>query len=280
MAKGAFNLIVSDPPTCTVGFLPPSQWRSPADTRVVDTPDGLYCKLPQDSPIGVRGARNYPCMGHPGKRAPTVEICESDKPFKPLAMRQHVFGTYPLDPNLIAQGIPPDDRVNLNRERIFGPVEGTPLPPGAVPRGTPPGRGGTACGAAQPGGADGGGVAHSTDRRTVAPAAPPSTAAAPGTRRGAVSGAERVRTRWDAAGPSVSVAQYDAHTGSYVRPGWSGVSPVGSGNPTPRHPRRGRTCSPRKPRADAGKSVRPLTGKAFGRVASHPILSSRKGWSM
>ena len=71
LATGAFNLVVSDPPACTVGFLPPSQWRAPADTAIVDTPDGLYCKLPQDSPIGVRGARNYPCMGHPGKRAPT-----------------------------------------------------------------------------------------------------------------------------------------------------------------------------------------------------------------
>ena len=130
LATGAFNLVVSDPPACTVGFLPPSQWRSPADTAIVDTPDGLYCKLPQDSPIGVRGARNYPCMGHPGKRAPTVEICDSDKPFEPLAMRQHVFGTYPLDPNLVGQGIPPDDRMNWNRERIFGPVNGTPLPPG------------------------------------------------------------------------------------------------------------------------------------------------------
>ena len=45
----------------------------------IDTPDGLYCKLPQDSPIAVRGARNYPCMDKPGKRAPTVEICESDQ---------------------------------------------------------------------------------------------------------------------------------------------------------------------------------------------------------
>ena len=85
-----------DPPACTVGFLPPSQWRSPADTTTIDTPDGLYCKLPQDSPIAVRGARNYPCMGHPGKRAPTVEICDSDKPYEPLAMRQHVLGPYPL----------------------------------------------------------------------------------------------------------------------------------------------------------------------------------------
>ena len=51
----------------------------------------------------VRGARNYPCMGHPGKRAPTVEICDSDKPYEPLAMRQHALGPYPLDPNLVAQ---------------------------------------------------------------------------------------------------------------------------------------------------------------------------------
>ncbi|OOK74908.1 mce related family protein [Mycobacterium kansasii] len=139
-AQGDFAALVDDPPGCTVGFLPPSQWRSPADTTTIDTPDGLYCKLPQDSPISVRGARNYPCIEHPGKRAPTVEICDSDQPFEPLAMRQHVFGTYPLDPNLLAQGIPPDDRVNFYRDRIFGPVEGTPLPPGSPgPRGTPPG---------------------------------------------------------------------------------------------------------------------------------------------
>ncbi|CQD24244.1 mce-family protein mce1f [Mycolicibacterium conceptionense] len=46
-----FSLGLGDPPTCTVGFLPPSAWRSPADTTVIDTPDDIYCKLPQDSPI-------------------------------------------------------------------------------------------------------------------------------------------------------------------------------------------------------------------------------------
>ncbi len=128
--RGDFTVSVSDPPACTVGFLPPNQWRSPADTSTIDTPDNLYCKLPQDSPIAVRGARNYPCMRHPGKRAPTVEICNSDKPYEPLAMREHAFGAYPLDPNQIAQGGMPDDRVNFFRDRYFGPVEGTPLPPG------------------------------------------------------------------------------------------------------------------------------------------------------
>src|SRR6201985_537328 len=135
---GDFAATVDDPPICTVGFMPPNTWRSPDDLSDIDTPDGLYCKLPQDSPMGVRGARNYPCMGHPGKRAPTVEICNSDKPYMPLAMKQHTLGPYPLDPNLLAQGVPPDDRATANG-RIFAPVEGTPLPPGEVPRGTPAG---------------------------------------------------------------------------------------------------------------------------------------------
>lgn len=89
--QGDFTLTLNDPPACTVGFLPPSSWRSPSDLSDIDTPDGLYCKLPQDSPIAVRGARNYPCMGQPGKRAPTVEICESDQQYSPLAMRQHAL---------------------------------------------------------------------------------------------------------------------------------------------------------------------------------------------
>jgi phospholipid/cholesterol/gamma-HCH transport system substrate-binding protein len=67
---GDFELSIGDPPACNVGFLPPSQWRSPADLSDVDTPDGLYCKLPQDSPLSVRGARNYPCMGQPGSGHP------------------------------------------------------------------------------------------------------------------------------------------------------------------------------------------------------------------
>jgi virulence factor Mce-like protein len=133
LPSGEFSITLNDPPACTVGFLPPSQWRNPADTTTIDTPSGLYCKLPQDSPLSVRGARNYPCMGHPGKRAPTVEICDSDKPYVPLAMREHALGPNPIDPNLIAQGVPPDDRVNSD-DHIFGPLDGTPSPQtGAAP---------------------------------------------------------------------------------------------------------------------------------------------------
>jgi hypothetical protein len=69
-------------------------------------------------------------MGHPGKRAPTVDECDSDIPFEPLAQREHALGPYPIDPNLISQGVPPDSRVDAN-DRIYAPREGTPPPPQA-----------------------------------------------------------------------------------------------------------------------------------------------------
>ncbi|CAJ1503520.1 MlaD family protein [[Mycobacterium] kokjensenii] len=137
LPQGDFTLTFGDPNPCTVGFLPASSWRSPADTTTIDTPEGLYCKLPQDSPISVRGARNFPCIEHPGKRAPTVELCDDPKGFVPIAMRPHLTGPGPIDPNLLKQGIPIDDRADY-RERIFAPVGGTPLPPWATPSGTPP----------------------------------------------------------------------------------------------------------------------------------------------
>jgi virulence factor Mce-like protein len=192
---GDFRIEVNDPPPCTVGFLPPSAWRPPEDTTEVDTPDGLYCKLPQDSPIGVRGARNYPCIGHPGKRAPTVQICDSDKPFMPLAMRQHALGPYPLDPNLIAQGIPPDNRVTAD-DHIFAPTEGTPLPPGALPPPSP----GTAV--------------------APAPQAPIDTPPPPITAGGDTPAAVPNALSPNEAGPPAPIAatHYDPGSGKYVAP--------------------------------------------------------------
>jgi hypothetical protein len=241
LAKGDFALTIDDPPICTVGFMPPSQWRSPDDTSDIDTPDGLYCKLPQDSPLSVRGARNYPCVGHPGKRAPTVEICNSDKPYMPLAMRQHVLGPSPLDPNLLSQGIPPDDRVTAN-DRIFGPIEGTPLPPGAVPRGTPPGPRG-AYGPPGPGYAapplpsSGPPLAPmspmSADLAPVAPLdvpsagelpspaavpSPPAAPAPPDQANGVEPQAAPSSFGAKISGPSVATAKYDPRTGRYVGP--------------------------------------------------------------
>jgi hypothetical protein len=219
---GDFRISVGDPPGCTVGFLPPSSWRNPAETDTVDTPDGLYCKLPQDSPIAVRGARNYPCMGVPGKRAPTVQECNGDQPFNPLAMRQHVLGPYPLDPNLIAQGIPPDDRVTVN-DNIFGPVEGTPLPPDAT---TPPPRSppdASVPPAISP--ADGAGVPAQPPGEAI----PPVPGITPGGQPSAFHGA-------DGPAGSVAFAHYDPGTGRYATPdGVVGqqtdlVAPVGAGD--------------------------------------------------
>ncbi|OBK33389.1 hypothetical protein A5658_01715 [Mycobacterium sp. 1245111.1] len=188
VGQGDFSLNIGDPPACTVGYLPPNQWRSPADTSIVDTPKNLYCKLPQDSPLAVRGARNYPCMAKPGKRAPTVEICDSDRPYEPLAMREHVYGPYPLDPNLLAQGVPPDDRATSDGH-IFGPREGTPPGPPAPGAPAPP-------------------------ERPAPPGPPPpsatgaSTPAAPSEFRPGDSGRQ----------PSFAFAQYDPGSGKYLTP--------------------------------------------------------------
>ncbi|NMN97059.1 MCE family protein [Antrihabitans stalactiti] len=78
-----FLISVEDPPSCTTGFIPPTQWRSPADMSIPDTPSNTFCKVPQDSKIAVRGARNSPCMDAPGRRAPTVEMCKSGEPYVP-----------------------------------------------------------------------------------------------------------------------------------------------------------------------------------------------------
>jgi phospholipid/cholesterol/gamma-HCH transport system substrate-binding protein len=233
-ARGDFALTIDDPPICTVGFLPQSQWRSPSDTSDIDTPDGMYCKLPQDSPLSVRGARNNPCMGHPGKRAPTVEICNSDKPYMPLAMRQHVLGPSPLDPNLLAQGIPPDDRVTADK-RIFGPIEGTPLPLGAVPHGTPAGpRGatpppGTLGAAAPPAPSAANMSTQAGDFPSIAPldVAPPPALHRPSAppKPPAVIDGGRSQAAPSSFGikktepvPSVAFATYDPRTGRYITP--------------------------------------------------------------
>lgn len=205
---GDFTLGLGDPQACTVGFLPPSMWRSPADTTTIDTPDGLYCKLPQDSPVSVRGARNTPCMGVPGKRAPTVQICESDKPYEPLAMREHVLGPYPLDPNLVGQGVPPDDRVTFG-DNIYAPVEGTPLPPGLGPPPGPVPPPGAPPSAPPPPGVP----AAETPPPDGGPAPGPAPEGAAPQAMPSASGAGS-----PVAAPSVATVQYNPRTGRFVGP--------------------------------------------------------------
>jgi phospholipid/cholesterol/gamma-HCH transport system substrate-binding protein len=87
---------VNQPPPCLTGFIPASQWRSPADTSLAPLPTGTYCKIPHESSVAVRGARNYPCADVPGKRAATPRECRDPRPYEPL-------GTNPWygDPNQI-----------------------------------------------------------------------------------------------------------------------------------------------------------------------------------
>lgn len=106
----AFNLNLNLPPACTTGFLPPQQIRSASLSDAPDRPAGdVYCRIPQDSFNVVRGARNYPCLTRPGKRAPTVKMCESDEQYVPLNEGNNWKG----DPNATLSGqavpqLPPD----------------------------------------------------------------------------------------------------------------------------------------------------------------------------
>jgi phospholipid/cholesterol/gamma-HCH transport system substrate-binding protein len=102
--KGAylsFNLNLNYPPACTTGFLPATQQRTPVYVDTPDRPAGnLYCRVPQDSPQNVRGVRNIPCETVPGKRAPTVKMCESNEQYVPLNDGFNWKG----DPNATATG--------------------------------------------------------------------------------------------------------------------------------------------------------------------------------
>jgi phospholipid/cholesterol/gamma-HCH transport system substrate-binding protein len=106
----SFHLNINLPPPCTTGYLPAQQKRVPTDQDYPSRPPGdLYCRVPQDSPLNVRGARNTPCETVPGKRAATVKLCESDQPYVPLNDGFNWKG----DPNATLSGqavpqLPPD----------------------------------------------------------------------------------------------------------------------------------------------------------------------------
>ena len=69
-------LSINQPPPCLTGFIPASEWRSPADTSLAPLPTGTYCKIPMDTPANsVRGSRNIPCVDVPGKRAASPREC-------------------------------------------------------------------------------------------------------------------------------------------------------------------------------------------------------------
>lgn len=156
-----FGLGINIPPPCLTGFLPASQWRSPADTKTEPLPSGLYCKIPKDAPNAVRGARNYPCADVPGKRAATPRECRSEEPYVPL-------GTNPWygDPNQIVdcpaagarctQPVNPGQVIpapSINNGMNPLPASQLPPPESTLPTSdplTPPGQGTVTCSGQQP----------------------------------------------------------------------------------------------------------------------------------
>jgi len=120
----SFNLNINLPPACTTGFLPTQQRRPPTFEDSPDRTSGdLYCRVPQDSPFNVRGARNIPCETVPGKRAPTVKMCESDEQYVPLNDGFNWKG----DPN-----------ATLSGQDIPQVAPGSPQAPGGPPAAGPP----------------------------------------------------------------------------------------------------------------------------------------------
>lgn len=156
-------LSINQPPPCLTGFLPASEWRSPADTSMAPLPKGTYCKIPKDYQGNVvRGARNYPCVDVAGKRAATPMECRSPEPYVPL-------GTNPWygDPNQIlscpAPGARCDQGVNPGRGVIPAPTVNNGVNPASAdvlppPQSTapisdplsPPGQGSVTCSGQQP----------------------------------------------------------------------------------------------------------------------------------
>ncbi|GGL13178.1 MCE family protein [Nocardia jinanensis] len=130
----SFNLNLNLPEPCTVGYLPPEQRR---DGSAEDAPprpaQPLYCALPQSAPNVVRGARNYPCMDHPGKRAPTIEICKSDQDYQPQGTNPWIGDSQPyLDnpeyrPSAYSEGAPsaPPDATPAVDVATYDPSDGS-----------------------------------------------------------------------------------------------------------------------------------------------------------
>jgi phospholipid/cholesterol/gamma-HCH transport system substrate-binding protein len=140
-ANLSFNLNLNLPPPCTTGYLPPQQIRSPVFEDAPPRPPGnFYCRVPQDSQLDVRGARNYPCETRPGKRAATVKLCESDESYIPLNEGWNWKGD--ANATTTGQGVPQYDPgtgppaappPGSGSATATAPIGGGPAPPAASP---------------------------------------------------------------------------------------------------------------------------------------------------
>ncbi len=147
--KQDFKISINDPPPCLTGFLPPTEQRTPGDTTLRDLPTDMYCKVAQNDPTVVRGARNYPCQEFPGKRAPTIQLCRDPKGYVPIGNSPWRGPPVPIGtPQDVYEDDTPEDGRNTLPPNKFpyvpqenDPDPGYPVAPGLVPPGVQPGPG-------------------------------------------------------------------------------------------------------------------------------------------
>ena len=151
---GDFAVSVADPPACTVGFLPPSQWRSPADTHrrrhpgraVLQAAAGFADRRPRGAQLSVRRAPRKACRhragvqqrqavhatGHAAARARAVSVrSQPDRPGHP-ARPPRRFRRHALRPGR-GHPAPPPGRSPLRTTRTCARPDG-PRPPIRRPR--------------------------------------------------------------------------------------------------------------------------------------------------
>lgn len=121
-----FMIQFEDPPPCVTGFLPATQWRSPALTDAPQLPSNMFCKVPQNSPLVVRGVRNAPCETNPGKRAPTPADCLGQSTYVPLGNNPWNMAPLPPDTGLLPSS---EQAAARTAARPYDPQTGTFIAP-------------------------------------------------------------------------------------------------------------------------------------------------------
>jgi phospholipid/cholesterol/gamma-HCH transport system substrate-binding protein len=129
--------------------LPGAEIRTPGDTTLRDLPTDLYCKVSQNDPSVVRGARNYPCQEFPGKRAPTIQLCRDPAGYVALGNNPWRGPPVPIGtPSDVMEDDTPEDGRNILPPNKFpyippenDPDPGYPVAPGLLPPDVPRGPG-------------------------------------------------------------------------------------------------------------------------------------------
>ncbi|MFJ9783923.1 MCE family protein [Amycolatopsis sp. NPDC101161] len=81
-----------NPPSCTKGYLPYSQYRTGNDLSAKPAKEDAYCAEPKGSPINVRGAQNAPYGGVPVAPSDSDVSANANRPAQELADERDTRG--------------------------------------------------------------------------------------------------------------------------------------------------------------------------------------------